>query len=84
MYIAQHTTSYTTQRPPLFLAPPTLAKPRAEHRFCPSTACLTDEIAVKRVSTKADVWLLTDEDEDRTWLIMGSKPVCPHCGATLL
>lgn len=82
MYMTQHATY--TQRPPLPLAPAAPAKPLEEHRFCPSTFCLTDEIAVRRVSAKADVWLLTDEREERTWLIMGGKPVCPHCGATLI
>lgn len=56
----------------------------SEHRFCPSMFCFTDEISVRRIATKADVWLLTDEREDHSWLIMGSEPVCPHCGTILL
>jgi hypothetical protein len=56
----------------------------SEHRFCPSMFCFTDEIMVRRIATKADVWLLTDEREDHSWLIMGSEPVCPHCGTVLL
>jgi hypothetical protein len=55
-----------------------------ERRFCPSMFCLTDEIIVRRISTKADVWLLTDERDDHCWLIMGNEPICPHCGTTLL
>jgi hypothetical protein len=46
--------------------------------------CFTDEIVVRRVSPKAHVWLLTDEQDDHAWLMMGSEPVCPHCGTTLL
>jgi hypothetical protein len=83
MYMTHHPPTYI-QRPALNLVPPMQVKPQEEHRFCPSMFCLTDEIAVRRVSAKADVWLLTDENEERTWLIMGSKPVCPHCGTTLI
>jgi hypothetical protein len=62
----------------------TAHKTQEERRFCPSMFCFTDEIVVRRVSTKADVWLLTDETDDRSWMMMGSEPTCPHCGTTLL
>ena len=57
---------------------------REERRFCPSMFCFTDEIITRRVSTRADVWLLTDESDDRSWMMMGPQPTCPHCGTTLL
>jgi hypothetical protein len=52
-------------------------------RFCPSVFCFTGDITVQRLSSKAEVWLLTDEREGHTWVMMGSEPVCPHCGTTL-
>jgi hypothetical protein len=58
--------------------------PVIQRRFCPSIFCFTDELVVQRVSQKADVWLLSDEHEERSWLMIGEKPVCPHCGTTLL
>ncbi|RIK40822.1 MAG: hypothetical protein DCC55_13780 [Chloroflexi bacterium] len=63
---------------------PTAQPVREERRFCPSIFCFTDEIVIRRVSPKAEVWLLTDESEDRSWMMMGGEPVCPHCGTTLL
>jgi hypothetical protein len=57
---------------------------RIDRRFCPSIFCFTGEIVVRRVSRKAPVWLLTDEREAHTWLMMGQEPVCPHCGTTLI
>jgi hypothetical protein len=57
---------------------------REERRFCPSMFCFTDEIVTRRVSTQTDVWLLTDETDDRSWMMMGTQPTCPHCGTTLL
>jgi hypothetical protein len=62
----------------------TAARLQGERRFCPSMFCFTDEIIVRRVSTKAAVWLLTDEDDTQSWLMMGKAPVCPHCGTRLL
>jgi hypothetical protein len=53
-------------------------------RFCPSMFCFTDEIVVRRVSNKAGVWLLMDEVEGHSWLMIGEKPTCPHCGTMLL
>jgi hypothetical protein len=65
----------------------TAAKPaqsQSEHRFCPSMFCFTDEIVVRRVATQANVWLLMDEVEGHSWLMIGDKPTCPHCGTMLL
>jgi hypothetical protein len=53
-------------------------------RFCPSMFCFTDEIVVRRVSTRAGVWLLMDEVEGHSWLMIGDQPTCPHCGTLLL
>ena len=69
--------------------PPTVTtrKPRqrfVQRGFCLNTNCLTDELTVYRVSPKADVWLLTDEQSDHSWLMMGRAPVCPHCGMPLV
>jgi hypothetical protein len=63
---------------------PKAVQSNAERRFCPSMFCFTDEITVRRVSTKAAVWLLTDDLDDRSWLMMGNEPTCPHCGTVLL
>ncbi|HMN27738.1 MAG TPA: hypothetical protein PKE45_06230 [Caldilineaceae bacterium] len=57
---------------------------RDERRFCPSIFCFTDEIVTRRISPSAEVWLLTDETDDRSWMMMGAQPTCPHCGTTLL
>lgn len=51
--------------------------------FCLNRRCLTDELTVYRVLPKAAVWLLTDEQSDHSWLMMGQTPVCPHCGGPL-
>jgi hypothetical protein len=72
--------TYTAQIP----AAQMVDQRRTERRFCPSMFCFTDEIVVRRVSPKAQVWLLTDEQDDHTWLMMGQEPVCPHCGTMLL
>jgi hypothetical protein len=66
------------------MATPKKVRKNAERRFCPSMFCFTDEIIVRRVSLKAAVWLLTDELDDRSWLMMGNEPICPHCGTLLL
>jgi hypothetical protein len=60
-----------------------LVQPRIDRRFCPSMFCLTDEIIVRRIAKQAQVWLLTDEREEHSWLMMGDTPVCPHCGTRL-
>lgn len=69
------------------LAPTTPCQPnqrKEERRFCLTMYCLTDELLVRRVSSKAHVWLLTDEQSDHSWLMMGHNPICPHCGAPLV
>jgi ribosomal protein S27AE len=60
------------------------SKVQEQRRFCPSMFCFTDEVVVRRVSPHAQVWLLTDEIDDRSWMMMGSEPTCPHCGTALL
>lgn len=57
---------------------------RDQRCFCPSIFCFTDEIVVRRVSPQAKVWLLTDEHEDASWMMVGGEPTCPHCGTLLL
>lgn len=52
--------------------------------FCPGTSCFTDEMVVRRVSSQSDIWLLTDEIDNQSWLMKAEVPVCPHCGSTLL
>ena len=80
MYIAHN---IRTNHNPVTPVAPKTTRPQEEQRFCPSMFCFTDEITVRRISTKAAVWLLTDESEDRSWLAMGEQPVCPHCGTAL-
>lgn len=55
---------------------------QSEQHFCPSMFCFTDELTVRRIS-QAAVWLITDEQEGNSWVMMGDKPVCPHCGTVL-
>jgi hypothetical protein len=66
------------------LVTPKAVQTKAERRFCPSMFCFTAEIIVRRVSRKAEVWLLTDDREEHSWLMLGSEPTCPHCGTLLL
>lgn len=78
-------TTYQPHAPLTLETPvPKAIQPKSDYRFCPSMFCFTDEISVRRVSAKADVWLLTDEGDAQSWLMMGSEPVCPHCGTQLL
>jgi ribosomal protein S27AE len=65
-------------------APAKASKVQEQRRFCPSMFCFTDEVVVRRVSPHAQVWLLTDESDDRSWMMMGGEPTCPHCGTALL
>lgn len=74
---------HTTQAAPFTMTVPKAIKRWEERRFCPSISCLTDEIVVRQVSAQNQVWLLTDENEESTWLSMGEQPVCPHCGTAL-
>lgn len=69
------TTTTTTMRKP---------NQKEERRCCLNMSCLMDELSVRRVSAKAFVWLITDEYVDRSWLMMGNTPICPHCGAPLV
>ncbi|MBX3013060.1 MAG: hypothetical protein KF832_16200 [Caldilineaceae bacterium] len=67
---------------------PTTAPGRPRSRqpvrlFCPQIDCLTDELVVHRIAAQADVWLLTDEVTNHSWLMMGTHPLCPHCGTPL-
>ncbi len=55
----------------------------SQERFCPSIFCFTGDITVQRLSSQAEVWLLTDERDGHSWVMMGADPVCPHCGTTL-
>jgi hypothetical protein len=80
---------YTNRQPNAPATVQAIAKPKparvsVERRFCPSMFCFTDEIVVRRVARKAAVWLLTDELEGHSWLMMGDEPICPHCGTALL
>lgn len=62
------------------LSTATTSQPEAH--FCPSMFCFTDELSVRRISRVA-VWLITDEQEGNSWVMMGDEPVCPHCGTVL-
>lgn len=82
MNLAHHSTSKRCTPPTV-----TTRKPRqrfVERCFCLNTNCLTDELMVYRVSPQAAVWLLTDEQSDHSWLMMGKTPICPHCGMPLV
>ena len=52
--------------------------------FCPNLACFTDEVAVRPASSYANVWLVTDEEVGKTWLMVAPQPTCPHCSGRLV
>lgn len=52
--------------------------------FCPNLACFTDEVAVRPASSYANVWLVIDEEADKTWLMVAAQPTCPHCAGKLV
>jgi hypothetical protein len=81
MYNANHVDTQVSSR---VNAVRKTSKALEERRFCPSIFCFTDEIVVRCVSPQAQVWLLTDENDDASWMMMGGEPTCPHCGTTLL
>ena len=52
--------------------------------ICLDSACLAAEVSVRPATSYANVWLVTDEEINRSWLMMAPKPCCPHCGSSLL
>lgn len=51
--------------------------------FCPNLGCFTDEVSVRPASSYANVWIVTDEEVDKTWLMVAPRPTCPHCATPL-
>lgn len=52
--------------------------------ICLDSACLAAEVSVRPATSYANVWLVTDEEINRSWLMMAPKPCCPHCGSNLI
>ncbi len=51
--------------------------------FCPNLACYTDEVTVRPASSYANVWIVTDPETAKTWLMVAPQPTCPHCAKPL-
>ena len=51
--------------------------------FCPGLSCLSDDLLARQATSFRNVWLVTDVDTDRTWLMQAPQPNCPHCGSQL-
>ncbi|MEZ4860770.1 MAG: hypothetical protein R3C14_05660 [Caldilineaceae bacterium] len=51
--------------------------------FCPNSSCLSDELTARAASSFANVWIVTDEELDRSWLMAAPQPSCPHCNTPL-
>ncbi|MEZ4674146.1 MAG: hypothetical protein R2932_07895 [Caldilineaceae bacterium] len=51
--------------------------------FCANLSCLGDDLLARPASSFRNVWLVTEEATDCTWLMLAPEPACPHCGSTL-
>ncbi len=51
--------------------------------FCPNLSCLSDNLLARRTSSFRNVWLVTEEATNCTWLMMAKTPSCPHCDSPL-
>lgn len=52
--------------------------------ICLDSTCLAAEVSVRPATSYANVWLVTDEELNRSWLMVSPKPCCPHCGSSLV
>ncbi|HET9725566.1 MAG TPA: hypothetical protein VFP28_01540 [Gemmatimonadales bacterium] len=52
-------------------------------RQCPSPACSTTTLRVRRDQRTRDLWWVGRLDYDGTWLIAGTEPCCPQCGSDI-
>lgn len=60
------------------------SKAQSKSYICANSTCLAAEVSVRSASSYANVWLVTDEEINRSWLMMSPKPCCPHCGSSLI
>ena len=51
--------------------------------FCSNLSCLSDILLARRTSSFRNVWLVTEETTNCTWLMMAKTPSCPHCDSLL-
>ena len=51
---------------------------------CPSPTCTTNELLVRTVPGRRDVWHVTTHPEVNGWTIAALDPCCPFCGTTLI
>lgn len=54
-----------------------------KHYFCPNLSCLSDDLTARPATSFRNVWLVTEDATESTWLMKAEKPSCPHCAATL-
>lgn len=52
--------------------------------ICLDSTCLAAEVSVRPATSYPNVWLVTDEEVNQSWLMMAPKPCCPHCGSSLV
>lgn len=81
MLAQMHTGAEATVEPILTL---NRTKVVLTYYLCPSSTCLTAEISVHAASSFANVWIVSDDEIGRSWLMEAPKPSCPYCGASLV
>ena len=54
-----------------------------KHYFCANLSCTGDDLLARSASSFRNVWLVTEEATECTWLMMSPEPACPHCGSPL-
>ena len=60
------------------------SKAVSKQYICLNSTCLAADVSVRPATSYAHVWLVTDEELGRSWLMMAPKPCCPHCGSSLV
>lgn len=60
------------------------SKAISKRYICLNSTCLAAEVSVRPATSYVNVWLVTDEELGRSWLMMAPKPCCPHCGSSLI
>jgi hypothetical protein len=52
-------------------------------RHCPTAGCSATTLRVRRDARTRDLWWVGRPDYRGTWLIAGTEPCCPSCGADI-
>lgn len=51
---------------------------------CLNSTCLAADVSARPATSYPNVWLVTDEELGHSWLMIATKPCCPHCGSSLV